>query len=146
MGSEAPLVQPAEPGQTVPGVAPSSKFTKSNGAPVVDVAASTPRFRASEESGPASQDARSRMHPKAVTLPPRHGTWILMGSLRGGGVEVLSVGPREGAQDSHLPAARQPRLVPGGDVHACRGRATLRVAPTRRRKRVLHARLNAQLS
>src|SRR5205814_9242663 len=98
MGAAAPLVQPDEPGQTVPGVAPSSKVTKSNGAPVVDVADSTPRFRASEESGPASQDARSRMHPRAVTLPPRHGTWILMGSLRGGCRRFVGWPARRGAR------------------------------------------------
>ena len=78
MGSAAPLVQPDEPGQTVPGVAPSSKFTKSNGAPVVDVAAyaalPSERGEWTRVAGREEQDASQGGHAaaKARNMDP-HG-------------------------------------------------------------------------
>src|SRR5882762_1828184 len=65
MGSAAPLVQPAEPGHTVPGAAPSAKFTKANDPPPPDRAACTPS-RAGESGRPVSQAANSTMQPRAI--------------------------------------------------------------------------------
>ncbi|PYO91064.1 MAG: hypothetical protein DMD66_00705 [Gemmatimonadetes bacterium] len=74
MGSAAPLVQPAEPGQTVPGAAPSSKLTKANDPPPPDRAAGKPPSGTGEDGLPVSQDANSRLHPKPIkrfmTEPP----------------------------------------------------------------------------
>jgi len=66
MGSAAPLVQPAEPGHTVPGAAPSAKFTKANDPPPPDRAARKPPSGRGEDGCPVSQDANSRLHPKAI--------------------------------------------------------------------------------
>jgi len=66
MGSAALLVQPDEPGHTVPGAAPSSKFTKANDPPPPGCAARKPLSRAGEDGRPVSHDANSRLQPKAI--------------------------------------------------------------------------------
>src|SRR2546429_1331178 len=134
MGSAAPLVQPVEPGQTVPGAARSSKFSNVNGPALTEVTAATGRFAAGEEGGLVSQEARSSVHARAVT--PR-GTSILMGSLR-----ILvegSCSPRREAQVSHLLAAWGPRRRFQDRYGAlsrlrnfrCCGRSAAQVHPTR---------------
>src|ERR1041384_4932482 len=91
-GSAAPLVQSPAPGHTVPGVAPSSKFTKANDPLPPDRAACTLPSRAGESGRPVSQDANSRMHPTAIKL-------FMAASASGG--RWLPV-----AQLSHQPGAR----------------------------------------
>src|SRR5882672_5573767 len=65
MGSAAPLVQPAAPGHTVPGAAPSAKFTKANDPPPPDRDACTPSGNGADGRSEL-QAANSRTHPKAI--------------------------------------------------------------------------------
>jgi|SRR5882762_8638692 len=66
MGSAAPLVQPAAPGHTVPGAAPSAKFTKANDPPLIDrVDRALPSGNGADGRS-ALQAANSRTHPKAI--------------------------------------------------------------------------------
>src|ERR1044071_6508083 len=78
MGSAAPLVQPVEPGQTVPGAAPSSKFTKENDPPPPILAT-----RAAPSSGDAgsllwSHEARSTTAARTIAVR-ECGTWRFTG-------------------------------------------------------------------
>src|SRR6266550_6524343 len=75
IGSAAPLVQPDEPGHTVPGAAPSAKFTKANDPPPPDRAACTPPSGNGADGRSVLQAANSRTHPKAIKR--------FMASLRG---------------------------------------------------------------
>src|ERR1043165_1166740 len=78
MGSAAPLVQPVEPGQTVPGAAPSSKFTKENDPPAAILA-----VRAAPspgETGSLLWAHEPRSTPAARTIAIREwGTWRFTG-------------------------------------------------------------------
>src|ERR1041384_6731092 len=68
-GSAAPLVQPDEPGQTVPGVAPSSKFTNPNDPPPpARFAAAIAPGAAEGDEASLLQDASRRM--QAGTAKP----------------------------------------------------------------------------
>src|ERR1044071_6011593 len=77
MGSAAPLVQPVEPGQTVPGAAPSSKFTKENDPPAAILAARA--ARSPGETGRLwSHVARSTMAARTIAVR-EWGTWRFTG-------------------------------------------------------------------
>src|SRR5439155_931428 len=68
MGSAAPLLQPVEPGQTVPGVAPSSKFSNAKAPPLTVTAATSCRRAGDEGAMPLSQDVRSRIEPATMGI------------------------------------------------------------------------------
>src|SRR2546426_12380575 len=76
MGSAAPLVQPVAPGQTVPGAAPSAKFTKANDPPPPEMAAGV---NSRGETGPSlrSHDARSTTEARTIAILER-ATWLFM--------------------------------------------------------------------
>src|SRR6266705_2392919 len=56
MGSAAPLLQPVEPGQTVPGAAPSSKFSNAKAPPLTVTGATSCRRAGDEGAMPLSKD------------------------------------------------------------------------------------------
>src|SRR5260221_11335291 len=103
MGSAAPLVQPDDPGHTVPGAAPSAKVTEATDPPPPDRGACTPS-RAGESGRPESQDANSTMHPRAIKL-------FMAASVCGGRVVrvqrnfrtlMLHPGPTDGSRCSSI--------------------------------------------
>src|SRR5881227_845716 len=128
MGSAAPLVQPVEPGQTVPGAAPSSKFSNVYAPPLTVTAATSCPRAADEGAMRLSQDVTSRIEPNAIA-PRGRGRWFTMSRLRHGkGVDVY-----RGRGKIRTPMLR-PGNARGGRSQAweCGGRATSRVAAPQR--------------
>src|SRR5258706_5038376 len=137
MGSAAPLVQPDAPGHTVPGAAPSAKFTKANDPPLSD------RIDRALPSGngaagrSALQAANSRTHPKAITRFMAQPPWGVEGGQRKFRTLVLHTsaartGRNHSVEGDAGTRQRSRARHSGGSVGGrLRSRLTARVRPSR---------------